>query len=75
MRARDIVGRKVVRVEQERTYDDNHELLYELRCIVFDNGTELWFNVAEMPGDYAVMGVVVKKGEVASYEGPHRNQR
>jgi hypothetical protein len=61
MRARDIVGKKVAKVVQERTTDNNGFALHALVAVVFHDGTELQFCVAEMPGDYAVTGVVVKK--------------
>jgi len=60
MRARDIVGKKVVKVSQERTYDTGDRLLYALEAVVFEDGTELQFTVAELHGDYAVEGIVLK---------------
>lgn len=68
MRAKDIVGKKVAGVVQERTYVDKETLVYDVKSIVFEDGTVLYFSVAELPGDYAVEGAVIK-GERGSMAG------
>lgn len=60
MKARDIVGKKVSRVVQERTYAYG-ETVYDVKGIVFEDGTYLNLSVAELPGDYAVEGHVLKQ--------------
>lgn len=50
MRARDVVGKTIARVEQER--------MGAIRRIVFTDGTSLGFSVIELKSDYATKGVV-----------------
>jgi hypothetical protein len=60
MRARDIVGKKVKRVVQQRTHDSLGNPLWELQGIEFENGTYLHLSVAEQLGDYAVTAHVYR---------------
>lgn len=54
MKARDIVGRRVVAVKQSRISDAGHGCVQNIDTILFDNGVVLYFTVAELDGDYAV---------------------
>jgi hypothetical protein len=54
MKARDIVGRRVVAVRQSRVSDKGHYPVQNINSILFDNGVVLYFTVAELDGDYAV---------------------
>lgn len=59
MRAKDVVGRRIVKVKQtpiNRGRGYSTEVLWGLDHIVLDNGTRIYFTVAEMPGDYLVLG-------------------
>jgi len=60
MRARNIVGRKVVRVLQERRQTDYGKMVWDIQGFVLDNGKVVYFNVVELPDDYAVEAGVVK---------------
>lgn len=61
MRARDVVGRTIVSIAQERCYDSCGALHYDV-VLVFDNGDRLYPLVGELEGDYAVDFVVNKTG-------------
>lgn len=61
MNAKDIIGKRVARVEQswfEGTSGGKH---YCIDRIVFTDGTVLYFNVIEGEGDYGVQAHIVKK--------------
>jgi len=62
MRKRDAVGRKIVRVLQERTVTNHGKTVYNVYGLVLDNGTTLVLSVAELESDYAV--------EVTAYPVP-----
>lgn len=59
MRAKDIIGKKVVKVEQTRAMA-NSGVAYNIDRILFDDGTILYFNVGETEGDYVVEGATIK---------------
>lgn len=59
MRARAIVGKRVLRVDQVRVHDDVGTQAIALERIVFSNGMVLFFTVHELDGDYAVIGHTV----------------
>ena len=60
MRARDVVGRRIVSVRQRRS--DFSAQTYEIDAIVLDNGTEIQFWAQEHPDgtDPLPVAVVVK---------------
>jgi hypothetical protein len=63
MRARDIIGRRVARVDQQRRADTNSgSAVQEMMRIVFVDGTILYFGVTETDhGDgYIVTGHTVR---------------
>ena len=61
MKAKDVVGRKIVRVEQNRIQaDDSHAGCWAIRALVLDDGTEIRFSVHEIEADYAIEAYVVK---------------
>jgi hypothetical protein len=61
VKSRDVVGKRVVRVEQERVArGDDRSPALRLRGLFFEDGTVLYFSVAELEGDYAVEGHVHK---------------
>lgn len=61
MKARDIVGRKVVRIEQTRI-ETNTGWEYDLTGIVLDNGTRIGLRVHETPegADYVIKATAYK---------------
>ncbi len=61
MKARDLVGRKIVRIEQTRV-ETNTGWAYNLDAIYLDNGTRLRLSVSETPegAEYVVVGTVYK---------------
>jgi len=59
MKARDIVGKKVVRVVQSRRRFEGHTIV-ALDEIVFDDGTRLRFMTGELGTDYCTIGIVHK---------------
>jgi hypothetical protein len=62
MRARDIVGKKVERVEQQRFWNqETHDWCVSLESLVFTDGTVLYFGTTETSSDYATTGHVFKK--------------
>lgn len=63
MRARDVVGRRIVAVEQERLSTDSGAAVYHVRWLELDNGARITFSVAELPGDYAVEARVLPERE------------
>jgi hypothetical protein len=54
MKARDIVGKRVIAVKQSRVSDKGHYPVQNIDHILFDNGVVMYFTVAELDGDYAV---------------------
>jgi len=67
VKARDVVGRKIVRVEQDRiSSDGSHAGCWAIRAIVLDDGTEISFSVHEIEADYAVEARVWKPGRETS---------
>ena len=54
MRAKDVVGRKIVRVIQTRCLTDFGEQVWHVDGFELDNGKIVHFSVCELPGDYAV---------------------
>ena len=60
MRARNIVGKRVVAVKQSRTSDSGHNPVQNIDHILFHDGTILYFTVAELDGDYAVEAHTIK---------------
>jgi len=61
MRARDIIGKKVTKVVQVRTTDTSDTVVYDVEALVFEDGTYLHFSVAELHGEYAVIGTILKE--------------
>jgi hypothetical protein len=52
MKSRDVVGRKIVRVEQERL-PSNTGMVWHVHALVLDNGTKIWPNTCETDwGEY-----------------------
>lgn len=62
MKSRDIIGKRIARVEQERVQrsDTGDPQGWAIKRIVFTDGTSLGFGVIELGHDYAVEGVVWK---------------
>lgn len=61
MRARDVVGRRVVAVEQQRVWDQGTGgWVVHVHALVLDNGARLAPVVLELEDDYAVELLVVK---------------
>lgn len=59
MKARDVVGRTIVGVRQQRYYnEESGEAVYNVDALVLDNGALVTFHVVEMPGDYVIEGTV-----------------
>lgn len=56
MRANDIVGRRIRGVVQECCTDNSNTRVWHVSQIVFEDGSSLTFHVAELAGDYAVLG-------------------
>lgn len=54
MRARDVVGRRIIGVRQTRIRDKCAKIVMHIDALVLDNGDEIHFNVAELGWDYAV---------------------
>lgn len=64
MRSRDVVGKRIVAVRQRRAYDSNRAPITDVQALVFEDGTELRFNVAERESDYAVDAYLVRAPKV-----------
>jgi hypothetical protein len=47
MLARDVIGRKIVAVQQDRVHDEMRGFYWEVRGFTLDNGTELLFQAHE----------------------------
>lgn len=62
MRSRDVVGRRIVRVEQGRRFEYGTRVDY-LRALVLDDGREIRFVVHEGRDDYHVCGIVCGPSE------------
>ena len=60
MRARDIVGKKVARVDQSWFKNENGDVVVNLDRLVFEDGTVLRFVTEELACEYATVGVVDK---------------
>jgi hypothetical protein len=61
MKARDIVGKRVVAVSQvRRSAGRSRPPFVDLRHLEFEDGTRLAFHVVETDWDYGVQGLVVK---------------
>ena len=54
MRARDVVGKRIVAIEQQRTSDQCGRAFAHLDTLVLEDGTRITFSVVELPGDYAI---------------------
>lgn len=54
MRARDIIGRTVERVEQVRRSTNCDTTVYSVEYIHFTDGSYIGLHVAELEADYAV---------------------
>jgi len=64
MKARAVVGKTIVAVEQHRVEDETRKgVLYNVSAIVLDDGTRLTFQVAELESDYAVTCTAYKHGK------------
>jgi hypothetical protein len=59
MRARDVVGRRIVAIEQETVWHEGIRFENMVR-IILDNGRRIFFTVGELDGDYAVEGHVTR---------------
>lgn len=62
MKARGVVGKRIVRIEQERAYDEFGTLYMNILAIELEDGTRMWPVVGELDGDYAVDLAVVGPG-------------
>jgi fibrillarin-like rRNA methylase len=55
MKARQVVGRRIVAIEQERVWNPRRcAWIYHVAAIVLDNGAVLVTGVEELDADYAV---------------------
>lgn len=55
MKARDVVGKRIVRVEQSVRWDSKVDKRYaDIQRLVLDDGTSITFTVRELESDYAV---------------------
>jgi hypothetical protein len=55
VKARDVVGRKIVAVDQNRFWDERAGgWIFEVRALVLDNGARVYPSVVELECDYAV---------------------
>lgn len=60
MRARDVVGRRIVAIKQERCSTNYDARVYHVHWIELDNGARIYFSVSELDSDYAVLAHVAK---------------
>jgi hypothetical protein len=63
VKARAILGKRVVAVEQERVMSPDRRPAMHIRAIVFDDGTRLAFAVTELEGDYAITATAYRNGK------------
>lgn len=62
MNRRDVVGKKIVSVQQYRFWDDNIGKMQTAVCAIrLDNGTSLVFGVCETSYDMMVTSQTIKK--------------
>lgn len=54
MKAKDVVGKKIISIHQERTRNNAKETVFDVKWFILDDGTRIIFTVDELPGDYAV---------------------
>jgi hypothetical protein len=83
LRARDVIGRRIVAVRQQRfsNYDHLGQMGYELQALVLDNGRSIYFSAVETevepyvdasltdPPERTAKGGKREQGE----ENPHRD--
>jgi hypothetical protein len=63
MRAKDIVGKRIARVIQQRRYNDyTRSMTNVIESIVLEDGTTLRPVITEWRGDYSVDFIVSKRG-------------
>lgn len=65
MKARAIVGKRVVAVRQQRVHpgsQGSHSYTH-INSIVFEDGTTLTFNVAQLESEYAIEASAWKNGK------------
>jgi hypothetical protein len=60
MKAADIIGRKIVRVEQSRVYRDGYFAGMDVTAVVLDNGWQLRPLTVETDGEYGTDLVLAK---------------
>lgn len=65
MKARDVVGHRIVRCNQSRTVDQDGNVIIEVDSLVLDNGTRITFHVHELGSDYAIVASAWKHKENA----------
>jgi hypothetical protein len=58
MRARDVVGRRIVGVRQERVRGNSGRAIYHVDAFVLDDGTVVNFDTADMEHDTAIEATV-----------------
>jgi len=59
MKTRGVIGKRIVAVDQERTRNTARDIVFHIRSITLEDGTKILFSVDELPGDYAVDGIVI----------------
>ena len=57
MRSRNVIGRKIIRVDQDRVSTPTGPAL-DLTRMVLDNGFSITFSVVETEGEYVIEGTV-----------------
>lgn len=66
MKARDVIGRKIVAVHQTRFYNEHMKRFsYEINSITLDDGRRIYFSTEETIECAAVIGDVVKQEQRA----------
>lgn len=61
MKAKDVIGRTIVEVQQEQIPLEEGGTIYDLRRLVLDNGACVFFSVQPLDDGYAVMSRVISK--------------
>lgn len=66
MNARNVVGKRIVRIVQQRDVSAAGTSYDNLHAIVLDDKTEIRFVVVEHEGDYGVRGVIANPSRKVS---------
>lgn len=70
MKSRGAVGRKIVRVLQDRATTNYGDPVFNVLGFVLDNGDVISLNVVQLEGDYAIEGSVVRPTRFLCSEDP-----